>query len=532
MAIHFLPNDPLAGAAAPPLRQKAPRRSRPASRAGLSFHGRAPERRYEPGTAGFLYWQCRESALAALGTWEGYAGPLARWAEDRRRLHVYPDAVAQLDAASDLNAFYDRESLQFLSFDHGGKQTFAGASVDVVAHEAGHGILDALRPDLWETPFLEANAFHEAFGDCLAILTALDDAATRTALLAVGLGRRNFVETTAEDLSDGIRREFPWHNAAAPRRAWNRLRWQLPSSLPVDGGPGELINESHSFAQVFTGCFWDLVRGLAGAEPTSASLKSAARKAARLLAAGATAAPEVARFYQAVGRAMVLADGELFGGAHHLAIRDAFAAHGVSLGSQAMLTPTAALAGPSPSAVAARGARGEAGAALAAATWRDLRERLGAPGKARVVLRRRAIGGEEVVQAVHQREVALGELTPRLAGVVARAPESVLVGGSGGRAAVLGGLPEATTTVDEVMAYVESLVLHDRIDYSGAVRGARKGHARVRRKGAGSGRGGAGGGSPETGEFSWHTHEVRVMAGQPVLRRVRFACGDRLARRP
>jgi hypothetical protein len=114
---------------------------------------------------------------------------------------------------------------------------------------------------------------------------------------------------------------------------------------------------------------------------------------------------------------------------------------------------------------------------------------------------------------------------------VVQAPESVLVGGSGGRAAVLGGLPQPDATVDEVMAYVESLVLHDRIDYSGAKRAAGpKGHARVRRRAAGVGRedGGperAGGHAEDGDEFAWHTHEVRVLRGQPTLKRVRFACG-------
>jgi hypothetical protein len=41
----------------------------------------------------------------------------------------------------------------------------------------------------------------------------------------------------------------------------------LPTTLPADGGPGLLINESHSFARVFTGCFWDLLRNLRWERP-------------------------------------------------------------------------------------------------------------------------------------------------------------------------------------------------------------------------------------------------------------------------
>ena len=71
-----------------------------------------------------------------------------------------------------------------------------------------------------------------------------------------------------------------------------------------------------------------------------------------------------------------------------------------------------------------------------------------------MVLKRRAIGGARVVQAMHLREVPLGNVSERLRGVIALAPEGVLVGRSGHQAAVLGALPEASATTDEVEAYV------------------------------------------------------------------------------
>jgi hypothetical protein len=494
MPINFIPNDPLAGSKAPPLRRKTPLANRPASRAGFTFHDPEPEKAYATGTSGFLYWQCREAALLSVRAWEGHAGSLTQWWQGRR-LHLYQNAVKQLGAEEDLNAFYDRDGFQFFEFDDGTKTTFSGASTDVVAHEIGHGLLDALRTDLWDTPFLEVNAFHEAFGDCMALLTALGDSASRLALLGVGLGARNFVETTAEDLSEAVRRLAPDHNAAAPRRALNTLRWQLPSSLPSDGGPGELINESHSFAQVFTGCFWDLVRNLLGGAQTTTALRNAVSTAAALLVAGAKDAPEGARFFQAVGRAMVLADGEENDGAHHVAIRDAFTAHGIALGTNAMLAPVAALAGPAPS--AAKGAM-----SLSSATRRDLKERLEVPSKAHMRIRRRKVAGTPVVEAVHEREVSLGSLSPRLKGVVVRAPETILVGGSGGRAALLGAAPETSATTDEVMTYVESLLKHDRIEFGG--KGERKQKAPA-----------------------WWSHAIHTVQGAKVLVRERFACFGR-----
>lgn len=497
MAIHFIPNDPLAGPSAPPMRRKDPLRDRPSSRAGFKYHDREPEGQGAPGTAQFLFWQCRESALSTLAAWERLSGPLRAWEGGRKKLDLYQNAVAQLGEAPQANAFYDRTGFLFFEVAQGGRRSFTGASTDVVAHELGHGLLDALRPDLWDTPFLEVNAFHEAFGDCVALLTAMGDALTRTALARIGVGRKNFVETWGEELADAIRRVDAEDNGSVPRRALNKLRWQLPSSLPQNGGPGELINESHSFARVFTGCFWDLFRNLLDGRGSSAALRAAANTAGRLLLRGAQAAPEETRFFQAVGRAMVLADEEEHRGAHHEAIRDAFGAHGIALGSRAMLAPVSVLDGPAPSpAGAARGA-------LSPVTRRDLKDRLGAGAHARMVVKRRAIGGRAIVQAVHQREVPLGEISPRLRGVIALAPEGVLVGRSGRRAAVLGGLPEAAATTDEVEAYVESLVAHDRIDY-----GPRQ-HAA---------------GAAGSRRSSWHSHGVQTVAGRRVLRRLRFSC--------
>ena len=495
MAIYFVPNDPLAGPAAPPRRKKKPRRDRPAGRAGFRWHDPAPEGLHADGSPEFLYWQCREAALAALAAWERDAGTLPSW-QAGARIDLWQNAVAQLGESQDLNAFYDRQSLQFFEYDDGTKRTLSGASTDVVAHEAGHGVLDAIRPDLWDAPYLESAAFHEAFGDCLSLLAALSDGKSRTALGAAGPGKRNFVETTAEDLSDSIRRLDPLHNAAEPRRALNRLRWQLPGTLPASGGPGVLINESHSFARVFTGCVWDLFLGLAAGATTSAALRKAARTVARLLAAGARTAPSGPRFFQAVGRAMTLADEESNDGANRVAIRDAFAAHGIALGSNALLAPSAALAGSEPRVTRAR-------AALARPTVRDLAARIGAKAGAKVGVQPWRIAGADVAEALHRREVTLADVSPRLRGVVALAPEVMLIGASGRRPAVLGALPDPASTMEEVRSYVSGLLGRGRIQLD------RRAAVSVR-------------GAKVPG---WHSHAVKVVAGKKVLVRVRFACG-------
>src|SRR5438552_1044400 len=77
---------------------------------------------------------------------------------------------------------------------------------------------------------------------------------------------------------------------------------------------------------------------------------------------------------------------------------------------------------------------------------RDLLERLGAGRRRKLSVRATNIFGARAVEAVHAREVPLGDIDKRLRGVVAIAQEPVLIGSSGGRASVLGVMPHGTDT--------------------------------------------------------------------------------------
>src|SRR5262249_35485876 len=146
----------------------------------------------------FLFWQCREASLTAISVWEGIDGTITSWARsaNRKKLDLRPNA------GEDLNAYYDGQSLSFFEFTTGSKTTFSGASTDVVSHETGHAVLDSFRPELWDDLYIETGAFHEAFGDCTAILTALSDPVQRSKLRSTvpNLDAENFLEATAEDL--------------------------------------------------------------------------------------------------------------------------------------------------------------------------------------------------------------------------------------------------------------------------------------------------------------------------------------------
>lgn len=509
MSINFSPNDPLAEALAPS-RVVTPRANRTAAQAGFTFVGQTAEGEFEPGTPQHLFWQCREAALLAVEVWERLNGPLTRWSAQT----VNPKKLMLVqDGGDQLNAGYDRASLAFFHHATGGHTTFSGASTDVVTHEAGHAFLDAVRPELFGTASTEDGAFHEAFGDSMALIVALSDADIRRALLTQSpdLGTTNFVATLMEDLADGVKRaRGATHPASKPREALNTFKFELPTTLPTTGGPDVLTSEVHSFSRIFTGCLYDLIRNLftAGAAQDSAALLAASQTAGRMLIGAAKKAPASLRFFQSVGRTMVLND-DAAGGQHREAISVAFAQHGVFLGSSAVLMPRMALAGRAPSVHA-----GMKTAALASDTLGDIRRRIDAPRGARMAVAAIDLGAAQFVEAVHHREVALGSLAKELKGVVAVAPESVIVGGSGGTAAAFSALPDPTSTTDEVLKFVETLLAHERIDLGGRPRRAAAVRGRRALREADGAR------TPVL-----PTHVVKTRGGKKILTRVRFLCG-------
>jgi hypothetical protein len=509
MTINFIPNDPNARDSID-MRQQPARPDRTAGRADFNFEQHNVENPYELGTRDFLFWQSREAALAAVETWEGFAGDLARWADrsdDPSRIDLSPVFDdGRTFGPQRLNAYYDGQGVRFFDFDNGTETIFSGNSTDTVSHEVGHALLDSQRPELFGSLVPEEAAFHESFGDCIAILTSLSDRTTRVALLRAtpDLSAPNFVEATSEYLAAAARKQFGNVAPSLPRRALNTFKWQLPSTLPAGRfqDPPELLSrEAHSFSRVFTGCLYDLLRAIftSGGPQDEAALAAAAVKTGQLLVAAARVAPASPRFFQAVGRAMVKADEQQNDGDNRERIGKAFADHGVMLGSSAMIAPTAALAGPSPKVLRTK-------ATLAPSTLADLRERMHTKKGAKLAVRPLEELGKGIAEVVHRREIPLGSMDKRLRGVVAIQSEPVLVGSSGARAALLGALPEMNRTEDEVGAFVETLLANDRIAM-GAQASALAGP------------------SDKDEAPQPYTHVVRSVGGKKVLMRVRFLCG-------
>ena len=329
--VSYVPNDPLASGGPPTRSTRASNYPR-GDIAKFDIQPTAVAGKFDPHTPEFQFWQAKLALIAGLRAWRQIDGRfLRRWFGDQNQLAVLTDA------GDDLNAFYNRDSLQFFSHTFDGVTVNSAESVDVVTHEQGHAFLDAIRPDFFDVPFIEVGALHEAFGDCMAIVTALEDRAIRDAVLAStpDLAANHFVESLAEALGDAIAREFGASSVdvGALRHALNTFQWSDPTSLPPDAPADQLSGEVHSFARVFVGAFYDVIRNIytAGRRKDSLGLRNASRTAGKLLVAAIRIVPATPSTFIGVGQRMLQADVAMNRGANTAAINEAFAAHGMPL---------------------------------------------------------------------------------------------------------------------------------------------------------------------------------------------------------
>ena len=160
---------------------------------------------YDKGSDGFRYWALAGAVSRAQHFW----GPLLTAGVTWQRGGTL-DVIRDRDV--DLNAYYDRASLSFFHDDVGGQTFYSGESPDVVCHEFGHGVLDAVRPELFDAASIEVSAFHESFGDMSAILCALQlDGIRSEVLQETGSrpDRNSRLSRLAEQLGRAIRQVSP-----------------------------------------------------------------------------------------------------------------------------------------------------------------------------------------------------------------------------------------------------------------------------------------------------------------------------------
>jgi hypothetical protein len=319
-------DDPRSSPAAEPIGRPVPS----LDHAGLSLAivGQQPAARvYPSGTPGFRYWTAADALARSVRCWQRAVPASTRW-HKRRPLAV------DLDAGDDLNAYYDRQQLCFFHARVGGVMVYSGESPDVVCHELGHALLDAVRPQLWNAASIEVASLHESFGDISAMLSALELAAVREDVLRVTAGRvsrASRVSRLAEQLGWAIRQSHP--DAVDPdclRNAVNSFFYRQPEGLPPMAPASALSSEPHSFSRVFTAAWLESLAGMLELRGEDAeALSQVASDAGRLLVSAVAGARITSNYFAQVASELLAADDRLTRGAYQAAIRRAFVGRGI-----------------------------------------------------------------------------------------------------------------------------------------------------------------------------------------------------------
>lgn len=319
-------DDPQSTSAAEPVGRPVPDLRHPGL--GVSIVGRQPHARVYPmGSPGFRYWNAADSLARAVACWRRVVPGGARWHNGR-------PLIVDLDAGDDLNAYYDRQELCFFHATVRGVTVYSGESPDVLCHELGHALLDAIRPQLWNAASIEVASFHEAFADISAMLSALELPSVRDEVLSSTggrLSRSSRVSRLAEQLGWAIRQLHP--DAVDPdclRNAVNSFFYRQPESLPPMAPASVLSSEPHSFSRVFTAAWLESLAGMADARGTGAdALATAVLDAGRLLASAVAAARIASNYFAQIASALLIADERLARGVYGSAIRRAFVGRGI-----------------------------------------------------------------------------------------------------------------------------------------------------------------------------------------------------------
>jgi len=235
---------------------------------------------------------------------------IPRWPTGRQ-LRVIPRA------GNNLNAFYNRAALKFFYTDIPKLGMIHTAdSSDVVAHEMGHALLDAQRPDFWSVQALEIWAFHEAYADITSIVGIMQHKKVLDYLIKETKGdlrNSNCVSKIAEQMGMAVYVLTKGRGGYSPdflRNAVNDFKYKNPSQLPKKAPDNRLCAECHSFGRVFLGTWYDIMVGFyehnknKGQNPVAA-LKRARDAAFRYLLEALRRAPRVVRFHEAIANAML-----------------------------------------------------------------------------------------------------------------------------------------------------------------------------------------------------------------------------------
>ncbi len=217
---------------------------------------------------------------------------------------------------------------------------------DVVTHEMGHAILDAVRDSYNESFNPETSAFHEAFADTMALLTAASNRKVRRASIegkelkeenplvhiAEGFGKASSLST----LWDLFLKLSPFGNFVDFIEKYSKLKRDYLRDLnnsfkykpflelqftPKEKDPvkrlekwqSQLYGEPHNYSRVFSGAMWDLITNTyktlrdKGEKPERA-LREATDQVAKVLLKGLDLAPVTNPSFKDIAIAMLASD--------------------------------------------------------------------------------------------------------------------------------------------------------------------------------------------------------------------------------
>jgi hypothetical protein len=219
------------------------------------FPGVEPPVNNNINSAAFRYWTAAEALKRGTNFWAPIIPQPQLWQRGGDTLEVH------LDRWEDLEADYDRDALNFYHGPSACGTVYSCASPDVVCHELGHAILDAIKPSLWTAHLQEVSSFHETFGDMSAILCALQLPSLRQAMLVEtnsNLYCDSRLSRIGEQFGTAVHALYP--RDADPnclRNASSFFSYCDPSSLPSSALTTSLSSNPHSFSRVFTGALFE-----------------------------------------------------------------------------------------------------------------------------------------------------------------------------------------------------------------------------------------------------------------------------------
>jgi hypothetical protein len=206
-------------------------------------------------------------ASKTLKLYEDALGRKIDWAFPNDQIKIHPRAGVTM------NAYYSRwdQEIKLFYFQNkfDPKETcYTSKMADVVTHEAGHAVLDGLRPSYigWGS---HGGAIHEGFGDSTAMLVCmqneklLDDVIKRT---GGDLKKENWIASLAEQFGKAV-----YGNKMYLRNAINDLKMS-------DFETGRESKEVHNFGRLFGAFFYDLICEATAQNAKSMPLKDALMK--------------------------------------------------------------------------------------------------------------------------------------------------------------------------------------------------------------------------------------------------------------